>query len=67
VDSGTQTPSYAVDVQGETREITLRGNQIMEKRGAAGRIGIRIGPKVAEVVLEENEFIGFETSVMRER
>jgi hypothetical protein len=66
VDSGTQTPSYAVDIQGETREITLRGNQIVETRGPEGRVGVRIGPKVGEVVLEANEFGGFETAVLRE-
>lgn len=66
VDSGTQTPSYAVDIQGETREITLRGNQLVETRGAEGRVGVRIGPKVGEVVLEANEFGGFETPVLRD-
>jgi hypothetical protein len=66
VDTGTKAPSYAVDIQGETREITLRGNQIVETRGAEGRVGVRIGPKVGEVVLEANEFSGFETPVLRE-
>jgi Right handed beta helix region len=66
VDSGTQTPSYAVDIQGETREISLRGNQFVETRGPEGRVGVRIGPKAGEVVLEANEFSGFETPVLRD-
>jgi hypothetical protein len=66
IDSGTETPSYAIDIQGETRGTVLRENEFVETRGAAGRIGVRIGAKAGEVGLEGNRFTGFESEVVRE-
>jgi Right handed beta helix region len=65
LDSGSETPSYAVDIQGETCGIKLRGNQLVETRGPTGRVGVRIGSQARDVVLDANEFSGLETAVLR--
>jgi hypothetical protein len=63
VDSGTEEAGYAVDIQGETRSILLRGNHLIETRSSQGRTGVRIGERASEVTLEGNEFTGFERNV----
>jgi hypothetical protein len=63
VDSGTEEAGYAVDIQGETRSILLRGNHLIETRSSQGRTGVRIGERASEVTLEGNEFTGFEHNV----
>lgn len=48
----------AIDVQGGTEQVTLRQNKINETRGAAQRIGIRLGNETKEITLVENSFHG---------
>jgi len=62
VDSGSESGA-AVDVQGETQEVTISANQIQETRAAAKRVGIRLGPKTSEIKLAENRFLGFSRDV----
>ena len=48
----------AIDVQGGTEQITLRQNKIQETRGAAQRIGIRLGKDTRQINLEGNSVTG---------
>jgi parallel beta-helix repeat protein len=48
-----------IEVTGETKDIRLFGNTITETRGAAQRIGIRIGDKAGKVELMDNRISGF--------
>lgn len=57
-DSG-EAAGVGVDIQGITDGVRLEGNQIVETRGAADRIGIRIGAKATAVHLAENQIRGF--------
>lgn len=62
VDTGT-TNSVAVDIQGGTEAILLRGNQIQETRGAAQRTAVRLGAETRDIKLEDNRISGFATEV----
>lgn len=53
----------AIDVQGQTEQVSLIGNRLTETRGAKKRIGIRLGPQTREIRLEGNQFQGFATEV----
>ena len=55
--SGPDT-GVAIDVQGGTEQVTLRQNQIRETRGAAQRIGIRLGKETRQITLTDNLFDG---------
>lgn len=65
VDSGGEEGGFAVDIQGETRDILLRENEFVETRGLPDTIGVRVGAKTAGVLLEANTFSGFATEVLR--
>ncbi len=49
----------AIDVQGATEEIAIVGNELVEMRGPAQRIGIRVGPETRDVRLADNRVQGF--------
>lgn len=53
----------AIEVTGETKDIRLIGNTITETRGAARRVGIRIGDKAGKVEMVENRVSGFATEI----
>ena len=53
----------AIEVTGETKDIRLIGNTITETRGAARRVGIRIGDKAGKVEMVENRVTGFATEI----
>ncbi|MCZ6679026.1 MAG: right-handed parallel beta-helix repeat-containing protein [Candidatus Poribacteria bacterium] len=63
VNSGSDGKGTGIDIQGQTRSITIRRNRITETRGAAEYVGVRIGHKTADVVLEENGFSGLALDV----
>ena len=56
-DSGPEN-GVAIDVQGVTEQVIIRGNQIRENRGQAKRIGIRLSAKSREIRLADNRFHG---------
>jgi hypothetical protein len=62
VDSGDEK-GVAVDVQGKTRDVTIASNDLRESRGAAQRIGIRIGKETQNIRLAENRIAGFSRDV----
>jgi len=62
VDSGSEA-GVAVDVQGETQEVAISGNQIQETRAPAQRVGIRLGPMTSEITLTDNRVVGFSRDI----
>ena len=66
LDSGDEE-GIAIDVQGQTKDVTLAHNEIRETRMPAHRTGIRIGPEAARIELMENTIEGFAQSVVDER
>ncbi len=56
-----------IDVMGHPRGIRIVGNQLIEKRGPAKRIGIRIGLDVGSVTLTDNRVEGFSVDVLDRR
>jgi hypothetical protein len=52
-----------IDVQGETEGANIIQNELLETRGPEQRIGIRLGPKTADIRLTENRIEGFATAV----
>lgn len=62
VDSGPES-GVAIDVQGETRGNTLARNVLLETRGPASRIGIRLSETARENTLEDNRIEGFAAPV----
>ena len=53
----------AVDVQGPTEEVTIAGNELVERRAPAKRVGIRLGPKTRDIRLADNRIQGFATPI----
>jgi hypothetical protein len=62
LDSGP-ADGVAIDVQGETEQITLAGNELRETRQPMARVGVRIGAQAGEVRLVDNRLEGFATAV----
>ena len=54
-----------IDVQGGTEEVALVGNTITESRGAAMRVGIRLGADTKNIRLDGNSITGVATPVER--
>lgn len=57
----------AVDIQGKTREVTVRDNDVIETRGARQRVGIRLGPQAGQMTVADNRFTGLAFSVVDQR
>ncbi len=64
VDTGGDN-SIAVDIQGATEGVKLRGNRFEETRGPAGRTAIRLGPETRDIQLQDNRIHGFSIEVQR--
>lgn len=62
VDSGGAT-GVAIDVQGATEHVALRGNRLEETREVAQRVGIRLGAETRDITLADNLITGFATSL----
>ncbi len=63
VNSGSDKDGIGVDIQGETQSITIQGNQMSEIREGGEHIGVQIGEKTANILLERNEFSGLAVGV----
>jgi hypothetical protein len=57
----------AIDIQGQTKDTRLMGNEIRETRAAMQRIGIRISAAAGAVELAGNSISGFARDVMDQR
>jgi hypothetical protein len=62
VDSGPDD-GVAIDVKGQTEQVTLARNEVRETREPKSRIGIRIGPKAKDIALAGNRIEGFSREV----
>jgi hypothetical protein len=63
VDSGTDN-GIAVDIEGLTESVMLKGNTLLETRQPASRIGVRISKDAKQIALAENRIDGFATPVV---
>ena len=52
-----------IDIQGRTRDITIRGTRLENTAGGHQRTGIRIGREAQRVILEDNTFDGCPTRI----
>lgn len=66
IDSGGEE-GIAIDVQGETGDLTFIDNELRETRGKAKRIGFRFGPQNGEMTLQNNTIEGFAETVRDQR
>lgn len=64
INSGHEAAA-AIDVQGLVTDVLIAGNTISERRAAAQRIGVRLGPDVGQIALENNRIDGFADDVVR--
>ena len=53
----------AIDLNGKTKDITLRANQVRETRGPMNRTGIRIAATAERIALLQNTIEGFATAI----
>ena len=65
VENSGPADGVAIDVQGGTEQVTLRQNEIKEKREPAQRIGIRLGKETKEIKLVDNKFAGLMSDVVQ--
>lgn len=63
LDSGAED-GVAVDIEGTTEEVIVRGNTLAETRQPASRVGVRIGKETKRIDLAENRINGFSTPVL---
>ena len=66
IDSGLED-GIAIDVQGETGDLTFANNELRETRGMAKRIGIKLGPQTGEITMKSNAIEGFATKLLDQR
>jgi hypothetical protein len=62
IDSGPAS-GIAVDVQGQTKDVAIRGNEIRETREPLERIGVRLGKQASNIQLADNRIEGFRRAV----
>jgi parallel beta-helix repeat protein len=63
INSGSDGKGFGIDIQGETRSIAIKGNQIIERREPAEYVGVRMGAHTSDVVLDGNVFSGLSVEV----
>ncbi len=56
-----------IDITGQTKDVRIIGNEIVEERQPMQRSGIRIGAEVGAVQLRDNTILGFQTAVIDSR
>jgi hypothetical protein len=60
----TQDRGIGIDIQGQTKSITIAGNEIREPQARGQRVGIRIGPEAEEITMADNRIEGFAEAVL---
>ncbi len=53
----------AIDIQGQTKDLQILGNQLKESQKPMNRIGIRIGANASRIELANNSIQGFSTPI----
>ena len=66
IDTGGETAA-AIDVQGTTAGLVFRKNILKETRGAAKRVGFRLGKDTKDITLDGNTIEGFAAKVDDQR
>jgi hypothetical protein len=66
VDSGADD-GVAIDVQGQTKDVQIVGNELKETRGPMRRLGVRIGGLAQRIDLADNTIEGFAEAIRDER
>lgn len=66
INSGAEN-GIAIDIQGQTKDVTIVGNHIRETRKPGNRVGVRIGEQAGKVTLADNAIDGFAESVVDQR
>lgn len=69
-DSGTKGDCVAIEMVGQTEDVVLRNNRIVDTRRRSAsrqRIGVRVGSHIKRLKLEGNEFAGMEVDVLNLR
>lgn len=54
----------AIDIQGQTKDLKIRGNTLKETRAPMKRVGIRIGKSASRIELDGNRIDGFSSSIV---
>ena len=57
----------AIDIQGKTKDIVIRNNELREQRSPEKRIGIRIDANAEKISLADNQLAGFATNILDNR
>jgi hypothetical protein len=57
--------SAAIDIQGATEALVLEGNEIIDTRQPAERIGVRLGAQTRDIQLKGNRIEGFAKDVLQ--
>jgi hypothetical protein len=60
----TQDRGIGIDIQGQTKSVTITGNEIRETQAPRQRVGIRIGPEAEQITLSDNRIQGFAETVV---
>lgn len=66
INSGAEE-GVAIDIQGQTKDVRIVGNEIREERGPMRRTGIRIASVAGTIELAENTIEGFARAVVDQR
>ncbi len=54
----------AIDIQGKTEDVRIVNNRLAETRAAQKRIGIRISAEAGDIVLADNDLVGFARPIL---
>jgi nitrous oxidase accessory protein NosD len=60
----TQERGIGIDIQAQTKSVTIAGNEIRETQAPGQRVGIRIGPEAEQITLDGNQIEGFAQAVL---
>ena len=60
----TQDRGIGIDIQGQTKSVTIAGNEIRETQAPRQRVGIRIGPEAEQITLDDNRIEGFAEAIV---
>jgi nitrous oxidase accessory protein NosD len=66
INSGDQD-GIGIDIQGQTKDVTIVGNDLRETRGPMNRTGIRIAAEAERIELADNRIEGFAHTVRDQR
>ena len=66
-DNGTGATGIGIDIQGRTQDITVRRNRFENTTDAPQRVAIRVGKDAQGIILENNAFENWTTTIQDRR